>query len=167
MWDIFPQIPQFAAMMPMLKQGAAQMLKSFIKPAFWLGMLAFTAAVPCWAAAQKGVTIAEALQRPNYRAAYQMMLAGEKNVPKWIATPEAISIAMSAPSATHVIDDQEQEVFEMCQPGACDTTGLILIFSRHGDVAKGLLASDDDDDVFFGHPTPAETKALLLLKNED
>ena len=133
--------------------------------AFVLTIALFTNAVSA-TAATKGVTIAEALQRPNYRAAYEMMIANEKNLPRWMSTADAVARAMSAPSMTRVIDDQEQEVFEMCQPGACDSSGLILIFSRHGDVAKGLLAGDDND-VFFGHPTAAETKALLLLKEDD
>ena len=127
-----------------------------------IGLALCLAASPVMAA---GIDIADVLKRPNYRAAYETMLSGQKGLPAWMATADAVSDATTSDGSKRVIDGQEQEVFEMCKPDQCEDTGLIVIFSKNGDVAKGLLS--DNDDLFFGKPTEEEKNVLLTIKNSD
>ena len=107
----------------------------------------------------------EVLKNPLYRSAFEQMLKGEKNLSQWMATPEAIDDATTLSESKRIIAGEEEEVFELCKSHECDDTGFIVMFSKHGAVAKGLLS--DKQDLFLGEPTADEKKALTALKRSD
>lgn len=109
--------------------------------------------------------IGEFMKRPSYRAAYEAMVTGHEGLPKWMATPQAVSDATTLKITKRLADGQDQSVFDLCKPDECDTTGLILIFSADGKQAKGLLL--DKADLFLGQPDDDDRKFLLQVKSKD
>ena len=92
--------------------------------------------LPAWA--DPDADMGEFMKRPAYRASYESMLAGQTNLPKWMATPDTISDSTTLKITKHVIDGQDLSVLEMCKPDQCENTGLIVMFSVNGDSAKGF-----------------------------
>ena len=130
---------------------------------YFILMALALAGVPAVAAEE--AEISEILKRPGYRSTFEQMLKGEKNVPQWMATPEALDDATTLSGSKRIIAGEEEEVFELCKSHECDDTGFIVMFSKHGEVAKGLLS--DNQDLFLGQPTEEEKKALTALKRSD
>ena len=129
----------------------------------WLVVTLALAGVPAIAAEED--EFSEVLKRPGYRSAFEQMLKGEKNLSQWMATPEALDDATTLSGSKRIIAGEEEEVFELCKSHECDDTGFIVMFSKHGEVAKGLLS--DKQDLFLGQPTEEEKKALTALKRSD
>jgi hypothetical protein len=126
-------------------------------------LASLTSTLPVLAADE--LDFSETIKRPNYRASFERMLKGEKDLPSWMATPAALEEATTLSGSRRVIDGEEEDVFELCKSHECDDSGLIVIFAKNGEIAKGLLS--DKKDIFFGEPTPAEKKALTTLKRSN
>ena len=102
--------------------------------------------------------ISEVLKRPAYRSAYEEMLKDRKGLPEWMATADRVADSTTSAGSVRVIDGREVQVFEMCKPDDCGRTGLVVMFSKDGETAKGFLS--DDKETFLGDPTPSEKVAL-------
>jgi hypothetical protein len=110
--------------------------------------------------------ISETIKRASYRSAFEQMVKGQSDLPKWMATSRALEEdATTLSGSRKVIAGEESEVFELCKAHECDDSGLIVAFSKNGEVAKGLLF--DKRDVFLGQPTSEERRAFLSLKPTD
>ena len=102
------------------------------------------------------IFIFDVLNRPDYQASYDHMLANARGLPEWMATSEAAKNSTADPGI--MIGDRE--VFEFCEPHNCGGHTFVVGFHEFGGDAIGVL-SVDGQVRFFGHPSAKESKALL------
>lgn len=114
----------------------------------------------------------DALEKPAYRASWDAMFKGEKNVPLWVSNIGK-GLGQAAPCKGSKIDDTEYEVHDVCKPHDCGDNNFIVFFAPEGRQAWGVLIKTtygrsgnllSSTERFFGKPDQKMKDALIKAK---
>ena len=100
------------------------------------------------------------LKEPAYRGAWDAMLKGEKNVPKWIVTFSKTYDGVASPATPIDVAGKSDLITSVCKPHDCGDNQLYVLFAPDGAKAWGMLVEGGDQTRWFGGPSDAEQTAL-------
>lgn len=115
----------------------------------------------------------ETLKKPAYRASWDAMFKGEKNVPSWI-TNIGKGLGQTSPCKASKIDDIEYTVHTVCKPHDCGANNFMVFFAPNGTQAWGVLIKTNygrsgklvsSSERFFGNPNQKMKDALIKAKD--
>ncbi len=99
------------------------------------------------------------LKKPVYRAAWEAMFKGEKDVPAWLAEWADKSAGPTSPCRAAVVNEVEFMVHSVCKAHECGDNLFIVFFAPGGKQAWGVLTAERER--FFGKPDELMRYALL------
>ena len=105
------------------------------------------------------VFIFDVLHRPDYRAGYEKMLRGARDLPDWMASPDEMLHSTANAVELFHMGTKDYEVYTACKPHDCELNRTIVLFTDFGETAKAALTRDGRKR-FLGHPDRLETKLL-------
>jgi Inhibitor of vertebrate lysozyme (Ivy) len=121
---------------------------------------ALAATLSSGAFAAQGDYLFNTLKKPVWRKAWNAMLAGEKNVPKWVGVFTRTLNGTANPSDIVDINGESYELAMVCKPHDCGGNELYVLFQIDGGKAWGLLTETDKPARFLGNPDEAKKTAL-------
>ncbi len=101
----------------------------------------------------------DVLKKPVYRAAWDAMFRGEKDIPVWLAEWADKSAGPTSPCKAAVVNEIEYMVHFVCKAHECGDNLFIVFFAPGGKQAWGVLTTDSER--FFGKPDELMRYALL------
>jgi hypothetical protein len=120
--------------------------------------------------AMAGPYLFDLLEIKIYRAGWDSMLKGQKNLPAWVSTFSKTMDGVATPSEDVDIDGQTYTYATVCKPHECGGNTLYVVFNSEG-MAWGLLEGsadgDNPKDRYLGKPNKAIADALTAkVKSE-
>ena len=100
------------------------------------------------------------LKQQAYRTAWNAMMHGEKNIPKWITTFAKTFDGVATPAQTVEVGGQSDLLASVCKPHDCGGNELYVLFAPRGAKAWGMLMEGENNPRWFGSPGAAEQAAL-------
>jgi len=100
------------------------------------------------------------LKQAPYRAAWDTMFKGEKNIPAWIITFGKTYDGVASPGRTVEVDGENDLLASVCKPHDCGDNQLYVLFAPDAAQAWGMLLTGESNTRWFGAPSDA-AKAVL------
>ena len=100
------------------------------------------------------------LKKPAYRAAWDALLTGEKDVPPWLAKYAKTLNGPSGPGQMVRIRDSDYQLNDVCKTHDCGNNYFIVLFAPSGQRAWGLLRINGDTQRFFGNPDEEKKRVM-------
>ena len=138
-------------------------LKSLKKSSILLALaLIFSISAPTFAV--EGEYLFDILKKPGYRASWEAMFKGEKQVPSWLAKFDKTYDAPTAPCKPLSIDGIEYKPHSVCKAHDCADNFFMMMFAPSGRQAWGVLLTPSQQR-FFGNPDKKLKDALIKSKD--
>lgn len=99
------------------------------------------------------------IKNPVYRAAWDALFKGEREVPSWLVEWADKSSGPTSPCGKAVVNDVEYVVHTVCKAHECGDNLFIVLFAPGGKQAWGVLITESER--FFGNPDQLMQYALL------
>jgi hypothetical protein len=136
---------------------------------FWkaIAVVAFLVSI---SPATAGPYLFDLLEISAYRAGWDAMLKGQKNLPAWVSTFSKTMDGVATPSEDAEIVGQTYTYATVCKPHDCGGNLLYVVFNSEGE-AWGLLEGnadgDNKKDRYLGKPSEAIADALAAKARSD
>ena len=138
-------------------------MKVIIRTSWALVLLFILSSVSAFAFAPGEEYLFDSLKKPAYRASWNAMFKGEKNVPAWLANFAKTYNGPTSPCKPLNIDGVEYKVHSVCKAHDCAANMFIVFFAPEGRKAWGVLFTSSQR--FFGHPDQKMKSALVRAKD--
>ena len=99
------------------------------------------------------------IKNPAYRAAWDALFKGEREMPSWLVGWADQSTGPTSPCGKAVVNDVEYAVHTVCKAHECGDNQFVVFFAPEGRQAWGVLITESER--FFGNPDQLMQYALL------
>ena len=100
------------------------------------------------------------LDKPAYRASWNALFRGEKNVDPWLARYAKTRNGPSSPGEIVELGGVPYQTANVCKAHDCGDNQFHVLFAPKGARAWGLLLTDLKKERFFGKPDEEKKDAL-------
>lgn len=117
-------------------------------------------------AAQSLPYLSDTLKVPAYKAAFDALFRGERNLPAWLLAYRKNRNGAEIPGR---VEGGNYELYGVCEPHNCSDSYILVLFVPEGSRAWAVLITTPVADGpriyrFFGHPNPQQRSILSSAK---